>query len=65
MTDAQQNAAESGKRFVAANPWPLAAEAKRLGLRTDQFQESDYVPDGKVYIIDLDELTRLPESFDV
>ena len=50
-----------GKRFIAANPWPLAAEAKRLGLPTDGFQESDYVEDGKVYIVDLDALMELKE----
>lgn len=49
-----------GKRFIAANPWPLAAEAKRLGLPTDGFQESNFVADDKVYIVDLDALAELP-----
>ncbi len=49
-----------GKRFIAANPWPLAAIAKDLGLRTDQFRESNYVPDDVVYVIDLDALSELP-----
>lgn len=45
-----------GTLFVALNPWPLAAEAKRRGLATDRFRESDHVPEGKVYVIDLDAL---------
>lgn len=57
-----KNCEPRGKRFVAANPWPLAAEFKRRGLPTDGFQESDYVPDDKVYIIDLDLLLDLDPS---
>ena len=55
----------TGKLYVAANPWPLAAVAKREGLPTDRFRESDFVPDDKVYILDLDALCALPERFDV
>ncbi len=47
---------EDGKVFVAANPWPLAAQAKREGLPTDRFRESDLVPDGQVLVFDLDAL---------
>lgn len=53
-----------GKLFVAANPWPIAAAAKRAGYATDRFRESDFVEDGKVLIIDLDALNvalELPE----
>lgn len=55
---------EDGKVFLAANPWPLAAAAKREGYDTDRFRESDLVPDGQVIIFDLDkfnELCALPE----
>lgn len=45
---------KDGKLFVAANPWPLAAQAHREGLATDRFVESDLVPDGQVFVIDLD-----------
>lgn len=44
-----------GKLFVAANPWLLAAAAKRLGYPTERFAEAD-VPDDLVYVIDLDAL---------
>jgi hypothetical protein len=47
---------EDGKLFVAANPWPLAAEAKRQGLPTDRFRESDLVPEDQVLVFDLDKL---------
>ena len=55
---------EDGKLFFAANPWPLASEAKRRGYDTDRFRESDFVPDGQVIIFDLDKLFALPERFD-
>lgn len=55
---------ENGKLFVAVNPWPLAAEAKRQSYPTDRFRESDFVPDGQVVIFDLDKLFALPERFD-
>lgn len=44
---------DDGKVFVAANPWLLAALAKREGLPTDRFRESELVPDGQVLTIDL------------
>lgn len=55
---------ETGKLFFAANPWPLAAAAKREGLDTDRFRESDVVPDGQIVVVDLDAL-KLPEDFRV
>lgn len=48
-----------GKLFVAANPWPLAAEAQKRGYQTDRFVEGN-VPDDIVYVIDLDVLNQLP-----
>lgn len=54
---------EDGKVFLAANPWPLAAEAKRQGYDTDRFRESDYVPDGEVVIFDLDAFKLPARSF--
>lgn len=47
-----------GKEFFAANPWPLAARAKELGLPTDRFRECDLIPDGQVIVVDYDELLR-------
>lgn len=69
MTDsatARKPLPEDGKVFLMANPWPLAAEAKRRGYETDRFRESDFVPDGQMIVCDLDAL-RLPDdwSFDV
>ncbi len=52
---------EDGKVFLAANPWPLAAEANRRGLPIDRFFESDLVPEGQVLIVDLDKLLALPD----
>lgn len=53
---------ENGKLFFAANPWPLAAAAKRQGLPTDRFRESDLIPDGQVIVFDLDAL-KLPDDY--
>ncbi len=52
---------DSGKLIFAANPWLLAAAAKREGYATDRFRESDLVPDGKVVVVDLDAL-KLPDD---
>lgn len=64
MSSAAQMWPKDGKVFFAANPWPLAAEAKRQGYDTDRFRESDLVPDGQVIVCDLDKLFALPERFD-
>lgn len=52
---------KDGKLFVAANPWPLAAQAHREGLATDRFVESDLVPDGQVFVVDLDAVRGVVE----
>lgn len=54
---------KSGKLVVAANPWLLAAVAKKQGLATDVFRESDLVPDGMVCVLDLDKILALPDDF--
>jgi hypothetical protein len=48
-----------GKVILAANPWRIAAVAKREGYPTDRFFESDQVPDNKVIIIDMDKALKL------
>lgn len=50
----------SGKVIVAANPWPLAATAKQLGLRDVEFRELDDIPDDTAYVINLDQLAWMP-----
>lgn len=65
MSGGHPSTPTSGKLIVAANPWLLAAAAKREGLPTDRIRESDLVPDGKVYVVDLDAIYALPEGFNV